>query len=63
MATLSYLDLYVTHLNYSQTSIIRSDRDRQIFFELSVVRIFEIGSFREYSEVFIRYQFLTTFCP
>ena len=41
--------------NYSQTSIIRSVRDRQIFFELSVVRIFEIGTFRKCSVVFVRY--------
>ena len=42
-------------LKYSQTSIIRSVRDRQIFFELSVVRIFEIGIFRKCSVVFVRY--------
>ena len=40
---------------YSQTSIIRSVRDHQIFFELSVVRIFEIGTFRKCSVVFVRY--------
>ena len=40
---------------YSQTSIIRSVRDRQIFFELSIVRIFEIGTSRKCSVVFIQY--------
>ena len=40
---------------YSQTSIIRSVRDCQIFFELSVIRIFEIGTFRKYSVVFVWY--------
>ena len=40
---------------YSQTSIIRSVRDRQIFFELSVIRIFKIGTFRKCSVVFVRY--------
>ena len=33
------------HFTYSQTSIIQSVWDRQNFFELSVVRIFEIGTF------------------
>ena len=41
--------------SYSQTSIIRNVRDRKIFFELSVVRIFEIGTFRKCSVVFVRY--------
>ena len=36
---------------YSQTSIIRSVTGRQIFFELSVVRIFEISTFRKCSAV------------
>ena len=44
---------------YSKTSIIRSVWDRQIFFELSVVRIFEIGTFRKCSVVFVRYKFST----
>ena len=37
---------------YSQTSIIRSARDCRNFFELSVVRISEIGSFRIWSDFF-----------
>ena len=40
---------------YSQTSVIRSVRDRQIFFELSIVQIFEIGTFRKCLVVFVRY--------
>ena len=42
---------------YSQTSIIRSVRGRQFFFELSVVRIYEIGTFQKCSVVFVLYQF------
>ena len=45
----------VTVHTYSQTSIIQSVRDRQIFFELSIVRIFEIGTFRKCSVVFVWY--------
>ena len=41
---------------YSQTSIIRSARDCRNFFELSVVRISEIGSFRICSDFFIQYR-------
>ena len=37
---------------YSKTSIIRSARDCRNFFELSVVRISEIGSFRICSDFF-----------
>ena len=44
---------------YSQTSIIRSVRDRQIFFQLSVVRIYELITFQKCSVVFVRYQFST----
>ena len=40
---------------YSQTSIIRSVRDRQIFFELSIVGIFEISTSRKCSVVFVQY--------
>ena len=50
---LFFLLLFASGRNYSQTSIIRSVRDRQIFFELSVVRIFEIGTFRKCSVVFV----------
>ena len=40
-------------LVYSQTSIIRSARDCRKFFEISVVRISEIGSFRICSDFFL----------
>ena len=39
----------------SQTSIIQSARDCRNLFELSVVRISEIGSFRICSDFFIQY--------
>ena len=50
---LTVLYAYIQDRKYSQTSIIRSVRDRQIFSELSVVRIFEIGTFRQCSVVFV----------
>ena len=37
--------------------LVQSARDRQIFFELSVVRIFEIGTFRQCSVVFVGINF------
>ena len=57
----SILKLWLWSL-YSQTSIIRSTRDRRNPFELSVVRMIEIGSFWIFSEKLGCFHRTSLFC-